>query len=97
MYKYFLPLRLQQEKKTPDVALVFSMNVLMREKVTLSTARLKDWYKHNTARNFMSVVDTSDSKQNDIFELSPWGIIKNMSSNNIINNICVPIQTGSVV
>jgi hypothetical protein len=44
----------------------------MRENVTLSTARLKDWYKHNTASNFMSVVVISESKQNDIFELSAW-------------------------
>jgi hypothetical protein len=58
MYKYFLPLRLQQEKKTPDIALVFSANVLMREKVMLSTARLKDWYKHNTTTNFMPVMAT---------------------------------------
>jgi hypothetical protein len=58
MYNYFLPSALQQEKKTPDIALVFSVNVLMREKVIWSTARLKVWYKHNTASNFMPVMDT---------------------------------------
>jgi hypothetical protein len=53
MYNYILPVGLQQEKKTADVALVFFVKVLMREKVMLSTARPKVWQKHNTTNKFM--------------------------------------------
>jgi hypothetical protein len=55
-YNYILPVGLQQEKKTADAALVFSVNVLMREKVMLSIARPKVWYKHNTTNNFIPVM-----------------------------------------
>jgi hypothetical protein len=63
MYNYILPAGLQQEKKTADVPLVCSVNVLMRENVMLSTARPEVWYKHSsTTNNFMPVMVILHSK-----------------------------------